>query len=408
MPSFDHHSEDFARNWREIYAGLRQSCPVTHTDEHGGYYVVSKAADVLAAFRDSTVFASDRNVLGGGGGVTIPANPFRMGIMEMDPPESTEYRRLLNPWFSRAAINDFRPRIRELVTWCIDSFIEIGTFDVVDDLANPLPALVTLDRIGLPLDRSGEYARILHEAVYRVPGSARRVVWLLEDLQAVVSERQYRPDSLAAELHRAQPGGLPIGDELVVELIYMLLSGGIDSTTALVANVMAHLDDVPTDRARLLADRSLVPTAVQDLIRFYTPATGVARTVTTPVELSGTRLEAGDRVLLAIGSADSDEDKFDRPDRVVVDRSPNPHLGFGSGAHRCLGAELATAEMEILLEEVLDRLPDYRLHRDEVVPYPSIPLVNGYIRMPATFTPGSRRGIGGTVPVTEGAVHQSP
>src|SRR5581483_7959992 len=213
MLDFDHHSEDFAGSWRETYAGLRSGCPVAHSDRHGGYWVLTRADDILRALRDTDSFASSRRPidgLSGDVGVTIPPNPVRMGLMEMDPPESIRYRRLLNPYFSRAAIDSFRPRIRTLVTWCIDQFVERGTFDVVDDLANPVPALVTLARLGMPLDRWPTYARVLHEAVYRKPGSARRVSELLEDLTGIVRKRECESGGLIDGLVAAEVDGQPL------------------------------------------------------------------------------------------------------------------------------------------------------------------------------------------------------
>jgi len=390
---FDHHSEEFARNWRATCAELRARCPVAHTDRHGGYFVVTRYDDVLAVLRDSRSASSGRAMEAGrpsmDEGVTIPPNPFRMGIMEMDPPDCTMYRRVLNPWFSRGAVEAMAPRIRELVTWCIDRFVESGRCDLVDDLANPLPALVTLDLLGIPLERWRRYGRVMHEAVYRKRGSADEVRALLGDVRDVVAAGG-DPGGLIDHLRHAEVGGQPLPEPLIVELVFMILNGGTDTTTALIAHLMLHLVTCGDDRQRLLAHPELIRGTVQELIRVSAPATGVARTVTAPMTLSGVTLQPGDRVLLALGSANADETRFPEANRVVIDREPNQHLAFGSGLHRCLGAELATVEMEILVEEVLRRLPDLTVDEPAVVSYPSIPLVNGFSAMPAAFIPGPR------------------
>lgn len=388
---FDHHSEEFARDWRATCAELRARCPVAHTDRHEGYFVVTRYDDVLAVLRDSRSASSGRTMEAGrpsmDEGVTIPPNPFRMGIMEMDAPECTMYRRVLNPWFSRGAVEAMAPRIRELVTWCIDRFVERGRCDVVDDLANPLPALVTLDLLGIPLERWRLYGRVMHEAVYRKRGSADAVRALLGDVRDVVAAGG-DPGGLIDHLRHAEVGGQPLPEPMIVELVFMILNGGTDTTTALIAHLLLHLATCADDRQRLLAHPELIRGAVQELIRVSAPATGIARTVTAPMTLSGVALQPGDRVLLALGSANADETRFPDADRVVIDREPNQHLAFGSGLHRCLGAELATVEMEILVEEVLGRLPGLTVDEPAVVGYPSIPLVNGFSAMPATFTPG--------------------
>jgi cytochrome P450 len=285
----------------------------------------------------------------------------------------------------------------EIVTWVVDRVISTGRIDFVDDLSNPLPALVSLDYFGLPLERWEAYATVLHKAAYRERGSARAVVELLADLRATVKDRRAtlaeragaREQSIVDRLLTGEVDGAPLDDEMVTEMLFMLLNGGIDTSTALIASMFLYLGENPEQRAQLAADPSLIPTAVDEMLRYFTPGTGVARTVMEPVELSGTTLRPGDRVLLALGSANTDEQMFPEPCDIRLDRDNNSkHLAFGYGIHRCLGAFLAPAEMAVLLEEVLRRMPDYRIDVAQVRRYPTIPLVNGYIAMPATFTPG--------------------
>lgn len=397
VEEFDHHSEGFARHWREQYADLRTRCPVAHSSRHGGFSVVTRYDDVRQVLRNTETFACGRELEFDGhrtGGVTVPVNPVRMGMMEMDPPQSQAFRRVLAPMFSARAVATYRPRMAEIVSWVVDRVVESGRLDFVDDLANPLPALVSLDYFGLPLDRWEACASALHKAAYREKRSARVVGELLDDLSATVSRRRRTAGEhgdIVDRLLTAEIDGAPMSDELVTEMLFMLLNGGIDTSTALIASMFLYLGDNPGERARLIEDPSLVPSAVDEMLRFFTPGTGLARTVTTPVELGGVELAPGDRVLLALGSANSDPDVFREPDRIRLDReNSSKHLAFGNGVHRCLGAPLAQAEMTVLLEEVLRRLPDYRIDASRVVRYPTIPLVNGYIAMPATFSPGVR------------------
>jgi cytochrome P450 len=394
---FDHHTEEFARDWRDIYRGLRGSCPVAHTEAHDGFYVVTRYDDVKRVMSDPDTFACGRDLAFDGfstGGVTIPINPVQMGMMETDPPLSQAYRRPLANLFTAKAIAAYEPRLAEIVTWTVDRIIERGHLDFVDDLANPLPAMVSLDYFGLPLDKWESYATALHKAAYREKGSARAVMALVEDVREIVAARRPTAGAHGDVLDRlltVEINGAPLPEDEVVNQVFMLLNGGIDTSTALIASMFLYLSEHPAERAALAADPSRIPAAVDEMLRYFTPGPGVARTVIAPVELGGVQLRPGDRILLALGSANNDEALFENPDEVRLDReNSGKHLAFGYGMHRCLGAFLAPAEMRLLLEEVLRRLPDYTVDVEAAVHYPTIPLINGWIAMPATFTPGER------------------
>ncbi|KXF55778.1 cytochrome [Rhodococcus sp. SC4] len=398
MEHFDHHSTEFAENWRDQYAQLRAKCPVAHTDSHGGYYVATSYDAIQQILHDPQRFVCGRDLdLGTGqtvpGGVTVPTNAVRMGMMEMDPPRSQELRRIVSSRFTAKAVKAYEPRLEQLVSWCLDRVIEKGSMDFVDDIANPLPALVTLDYLGLPLEKWEMYATTLHKAAYREKGSGRAVAAMLDDLHSIVRDRRENPRSngdIVELVVEGEVDGKPLSEDLVVELLFMLLNGGIDTTTALIANTFLFLDDHHDERAWLSEDSSRIPGAVDEFIRYTSPSTGVARTVKEPVTVGGTELQAGDRILLALGSANADDNHFDDADQIHLDRQRNRHLSFGSGMHRCLGSFIAPAEMSVLIREVLRRMPDYQIDRSKVVAYPTIPLVNGHIAMPATFTPGQR------------------
>ena len=176
--------------------------------------------------------------------------------------------------------------------------------DVVDDLANPLPALVTLDLMGLPLENWERYAQILHEAAYRARGSARQVAWLLEDLRAIVEGRRECPATIPTPLDAmlaAEIDGRALPVELVVELVFMLLNGGIDTSTALIAHSIRHLSAHPGLMAQLRADPSLIPVAVEEFLRYFTPGTGLARTAVHDTFVSGTEIKSRRAGLLGSG-----------------------------------------------------------------------------------------------------------
>lgn len=397
MAEFDHHSPEFAQHWREIYGRLRDDDPVSRTPTHGGYVVVTRYDDVKRVLLDPATFVSGREVFLTGraepvaGGVTIPRNPFRMGMMEMDAPDNAVFRKLLVPWFSGRAVEAAREHLRDIVNWCLDRVIADGRMDIVDDLANPVPALVTLDLLGLPLTNWHRYGVVLHEAAYRAKGSAKEIAWLQADLAAMLDERRTNPPEIRTPvdaLLAADVEGRPLVPGIVVEMVFMLLTGGIDTSTGLIAHGLRHLSAHPELRDRLLAEPALVPAAVDEFLRHFTPGTTVARTATVDTDIGGTPVGAGERVFLGIGAANADPREFSRADDIDLDRDQNRHLAFGMGVHRCLGAFLAKAEMTVVLEEVLRRVPDLHVDETQVVPYPTIPNISGFQAMPATFTPG--------------------
>jgi cytochrome P450 len=402
VPEFDHHSVTFASEWREQYRELRDSCPVAHVDGHGGFTVLTRYDDIRHVLHTPKEFICARDLEIEGlpetvpGGVTIPTNPFRMGMMEMDAPQSLNLRRLLVPWFSVKAVQLNAVHIHELVTWCIDRVIESGRIDIVDDLANPLPALVMLDLLGMPLENWPTYASILHGAAYREKGSVKGLAWLRTDLATVVAQRRADPPAVLTPIDAliaAQVDGEPLSDDLVVELVYMLLSGGVDTSTALIAHIMRYLSAHSAVADELRADPALIPDAVEEMLRYFTPGTGVARTARHDTSVGDVEVKAGERILLALGAANLDPSEFEHPDELDIHRDAGRHLAFGAGMHRCLGSFLAPREVGILIGEILQRMPDLHIDEDGVEPYETIPLVSGYRAMPATFTPGPKIGL---------------
>lgn len=262
--------------------------------------------------------------------------------------------------------------------------------------------MVTLDYLGIPVDRGLRYGDILHRSVCTLRGSEAftdvlgELQWLVGDLHALVVERRadaHREDVIG-HLLTSEINGVPLSDAEIAELLYMLLNGGVDTTTGAISHMLLWLSEHPGQRAELAADPAKLPAAIEEWLRLFPPALGVGRNVVEECELSGIRLRPGDRVYLAWASANRDEERFERADECVLDRAPNPHLSFGYGAHRCIGAPLARAELRLVLEQVLRRMPDLTIDRAGTRAYADIGIVNAFSHMPATFTPGMREGSG--------------
>ena len=201
-------------------------------------------------------------------------------------------------------------------------------------------------------------------------------------------------DDLITHLVESEIDGAPIPDDEIVEMCNLVLGGGVDTTTALLGHAFHYLDEHPEVRPRLLEDSSFMSTAIEEWLRYFSPTQALARTATRDVEVGGQLVKEGERVLVCWAAANHDPESFDRHDEIVLDRFPNRHAAFGLGAHRCLGSNVTRAETAIVLEEVLRRVPDYRLVPGAAVRYDDIGVVNGWAGMPATFTPGHRVGNG--------------
>jgi cytochrome P450 len=416
---FDHHSREYAEHWREIYKDAREArCPVIASSNYGGYHVLTKHADVLGAATDHRRLSSNRSWepdgSDAGKGVAIPPRPVRLGFLEMDPPESMKYRRLMNKWFTRPSIERGRDRISEAANWSIDRIAETGSCDAIPDLISPFQRTVLLDMLGLPLDKWQSYREEVAEqdalrdgdesaelvGVRKLRERAALFGWLREHIAAEIAyQRVHGGDGLIADLVAATVDDEPISDEMATELGVMLVGGGDETTIATIASALLHLARNPDERAALIADPSLIPIAVDEILRFYPATFTLARNVVEPVEFSGESFEPGDRLLLAFGSANFDADVFDEPEVCDLARVPNPHLTFGAGAHRCIGALLARANVECFLAAFLERVPDFQVAEDAVVPaYEDIARINSFYSVPITFTPILRKGPGEALP----------
>lgn len=388
---FDHHSAAFARDPWSVYADLRARCPVSWSEAHGGFWVLARHDEVRGAALDDYTFSSAHSV-------TVPAKPagFRPAIpIEVDPPNFLEYRRILNPRFSPAAIAEIEPQIHSFVSGLIDTFIDRGHCDLVLDFTNPLPALTTLHLLGLPIEDWEAYAAPLHQKTFmrnHTPQQEREYEDVHVRVREAIVERRNSPnDDLISYLLAQQAYGEPLTDDDVLDMVMLILHGGFDTTGSAIANAVLYLDEHREHRERLIAEPGLIPQAVEELIRYEAPQQGLGRVATRDVEIDGHCIRSGDRLLLLWASANRDEEAFPEPDKVILDRFPNRHLTFGVGAHRCLGSNIARTQIQVALAALLDRLPDFEVERSALVRADTVGVVFGHFSVPISFTPGPRR-----------------
>ncbi len=398
---FDQHSSEHAADWAARYARIRNLSRVAWSDHYEGFWLVSGYAEVSEVLRDAATFASGRFHDEAGrlaGGISIPPLPFRLVPTETDLPEWEPTRLILNRALSPTKVKAFRDKARRYTAALIDRHVETGEMDLVLDLANPLPAIMTMELLGLPLDEWQRFADPFHAFPSSPAGSserekaARDMAWIVEQIEALVEKRKKDPiDDLATAIVCAErPGEGPYPHAEVVDILLNVIGGGVDTTTALTANAFWHLHRHLGDRRRLIEDPSLLSAAIDEFLRFYTPVQNQARTALRAYELGGQRIEAGDRVLVALASANRDEREFEDADSFRIDRFPNRHTAFGLGMHRCVGSHLARLMFDEMIMAVLGRMPDYEVQESRAERYRGIAAVNGWARMPARFTPGKR------------------
>jgi cytochrome P450 len=400
---FDHHSPQVAADPAKVYRELRHKCPVFWTEKHGGYWVFTKYEHVAELLSDDARFSSARRSDAGGEGssVSIPKRPsVPQYPLELDPPDSVPYRRILNPLLSPAAAERVRDAIRTRVAWCIDQFVARGECDLVRELASAVPASVTIDWLGLPHESWPRLSKTMHDIAALNPEdprwleASRNLRQMYVDLAQVIEQRRRQPaDDVISVIAAA-----PITPEDALGMVGLLVAGGVDTTTSVTSQALVWLSDNRGDHRRLLTDASFLRSATEEFLRMYSPAQALARTMNGETTVGGCAIHDGDRLLIGFASANRDADVFDDPDSVMLDRFPNRHLAFGIGMHRCVGSNLARVMFEEMTLGVLSRIPDYVVDASALRPYFTQGLASGWQQVPARFTPG--RPTGAVIDVT--------
>ncbi|MEU5880548.1 cytochrome P450 [Spirillospora sp. NPDC047279] len=406
---FDRHTSDYRFNFENITQEMQSKCPIAWSETYEGHWVAAGHREVFELARSAEYLSNDHDVNGerrGYKGITIPSpargRGRRGGFLEMDPPEQRYYRQTLNPYLSPAAITRWVPVIDEVVRASLDEKIESGRIDFVDDLANVVPAVMTLAMMGIPLKHWTIYNEPAHAGVYTRHDSPdmQRVIEMhlnmLGDLAAQIAEIRANPrPGLVDALVRADINGTTPPDDELIGVLSLLIGGGFDTTTSLTAHALEWLSENPEERARLSRERdTLLDSATEEFLRFYTPAPGDGRTISADCEIAGTRFKEGDRLWLSWAMANRDPSVFPDPNKVDLERKGNRHQSFGLGIHRCIGSNVARTVFKRMLTQVLDRMPDFHCDPEGAVPYDTIGVINGMKHLPATFTPGPRLGPG--------------
>ena len=381
---YDILDDDYVADPYPVWADLREQCPIAHSDRWGGSWLPTRYADVAAIAHDVDHFSS-RDV----GVLTFtaeerPPPPIDIPLppIDADPPVHTWTRRLLLPWFSHTRVDGYEEYTRELCNRLIDEFIDDGSADAARDYAQQIPVRVIALTLGVPSDMSDTFTgwvrdvlEFAHDEVRSAAGRDSIVAYLIGQLE----ERRSEPgDDLISELLHTDVDGGPIPDLQIMGMATLTLIAGVDTTWSAIGSSMHHLATHPGDVQRLIDEPELMSTAVEELLRAYSPVT-MARIAVDDIEVGGCPIKAGDKVLMNFPGANRDPEAFDRADEVVLDRANNRHVAFGVGIHRCAGSNLARMELRVAIEEWLRRIPSFALAEHAEVTW-----AGGQVRGPRT------------------------
>ena len=371
-----------------MYRDLRESAPIMRAGED--MVVVASRAEIDHVLRCPEAYSSlmKDNILGN----VRPLIP-----LQIDPPDHKQYRRILDPIFAPKQMALLEDSVVDLVNRLIDRFIERGSCDLVEELSVPLPSEVFLTMLGLPLGDLPIFLE-MKDGIVRAEGDdddereasrAKTGAEIYAYFDKVIDAREREPrHDLVSRFLATEVDGVRLTRDEILDICYLFLIAGLDTVTSSLDCFFTYLVEHPEHRQEIIDEPSLVPSAVEELLRWETPVMATLRLAVENRELGGVEIQAGDQVAVLLGSANTDESVVERPDEVDFRRAVNKHLAFGGGIHRCLGSHLARLELRVVLREFHRRIPEYRF-ADGFEPQ-FTPGVRAADRLQIVFPPGDR------------------
>ncbi|MBA2325708.1 MAG: cytochrome P450 [Actinobacteria bacterium] len=367
----------------DLFATLRRDAPVS---SNGRFWSVVRHVDAVSATRDPTLSSNAGIMLFDQPGLVSGDSPHMM--IEMDPPQHTRYRRLVNKGFTPRMVGRLEDHVREISGGFIDRADAAGTCDFITDVASQLPMQVIAELLGVPAEDRQKVADWSNAVIAfddEQPAMAPMAAMYGYSEELAQAKGEAPGDDLMTALLDAEVDGEQLSPAEVNLFFLLLAVAGNETTRTAIGHGMLAFCERPDQWRRLRADRSLVATAVEEILRWSTPIIHFRRTATEATELGGQAISAGERVVVWYCSANFDEDVFDDPMRFDVARAPNDHVAFGGGGpHFCLGANLARLEIRVMFEELLNRFA----HVELAGPVERIRsnFTNGLRHMPVKFT----------------------
>ncbi|WP_040831257.1 cytochrome P450 [Nocardia jiangxiensis] len=358
---FDFHGASLD-NIFETYDDLRKKCPVGRSDKHGGFWYIMKNEDIFAAEQDPSTFAVSPSMLMPAFGTDMPLIP-----IDIDPPEHTDYRRLLLPFFTPKSIAKLDDGMHDTARELAEEIAKREIVDVSAMFARPMPTIVFSRLAGFPEADWPKFDRWIDDIIYERTDNPERAykagAEVMDYFGALLESRKGKPSQgdlidvlLEAEIH-----GRKLSHDELLSYCYLLFLAGLDTTAWAIRSSLWHLAQDHEAQDRLREDPDLIPAAVEEFLRTLSPVQGMARTCMKDAVVSGQQIKAGERVVLVFGAGNRDPEAYQDPDRIMIDREDNRHLAFGGGIHRCLGSNLGRQEVVIALEEFLAAVEDFSL-----------------------------------------------
>ena len=387
---YDIFDPGYVRDPAPVWDELRERCPIAHTERWGGSWMPTRYEDLQQLVKMVPALSSRSAVV-------VPPSPELREVLvaeakkygsenppiTADPPEHQPFRRLILPFFSPRAVEQQIPYTQDLCNSLIDGFAGRGEADAAADYAQQITPRVIAHVLGIDPARADDFVtwvRGILELGQTQPEMRIKYRGIIRDFfQEMVTERRRNPrDDAISTLIEAEVAGGKLDDYKVVGVCFLLLVAGIDTTWSSISASLLHFATHPEDQARLRAEPELLPMAVEEMLRFYSPVT-MGRKVMEPVEVGGVDMKPGDKVLLNFPGANRDPAAFEKPDEVILDRKRNRHMAFGLGIHRCAGSNLARMEMQVALRTWFDRIGPFELVDPDAVTW-----AGGQVRGPRT------------------------
>lgn len=358
---YDPSQPGFPERAHEVYRVLRDDYPIYYNEEQGTW-AVSRFEDVRSVANDPKRFSSEGTSIAGG---LLPH------IQMMDPPRHDALRNLVSTAFTPRRIAKIEPRVREIARELIDDFAERGNCDLLGEFARHLPSRVIGEMIGVPPERRETFLECTEKMIGLAPedGASDAVrtpaTKIYAEFAKLLEERRSeRRDDLMSALLDAEIDGERLSQEELLGFCFVFIVAGNDTTTNLIANGAVMLAHHPEQRQMLAADPSLIPNAVEEMLRYESPAQVLPRRTTEEVEIHGVTIPAEQEIKLVWAAANRDEREFPEADRFDITRDIRRHLALGIGSHFCLGSKLARLEARVAFEELLARMPEYELESE--------------------------------------------
>ena len=382
VPANEHPLDPFPH-----YERMRETAPVFH-DDHSGSWHVFRYDDVQRVLSEHARFSSRM----GGDDPSETGQLFASSLITADPPRHRQLRSLVTQAFTPKAVDALAPRISQLTEELLEGIASLGTADLIQELAYPLPVIVISELMGVPAEDRDRFKRWSDVVVSQTRSGAVNEDQHLTNVEMtgyfldLIEQRRSRPgNDLISNLLAAEIDGQKLSVAELLGFCSLLLVAGNETTTNLIGNAVLCFTEVPGTTERLRQEPSLLPQAIEEVLRFRSPVQSMYRVTVADTTLGDVQIPAGAPLVAWIGSANRDERQFERPARFDVDRSPNRHLAFGHGIHFCLGAPLARLEARIALEGILSRLPGLALAPGSRLERMDSTIVYGLKALPASW-----------------------